>query len=239
MPTTTPPSVREISKSYDTLVGNVDHDAKAKEDRAYGGVVRAAKGMLVESMGQHLVRIAWKELEGVPKRLSFERTAVRVPLRDLYLDRLEKTDPSVARYIRDHRKRYVYPLKTDIHVSVDGRFAMGVECKAYAENAMLKRILIDFWLLRHAHPDLTCVLLQLESQLTGDYSDLSKSLHLGSTTTHTLLSYFDYDLHILTLLEGERKVDRPIHKRQFYKPLKEEHLAAAVCVLKKLLLRFL
>jgi len=47
---------------------------------------------------------------------------------------------------------------------------MGIECKAYTENAMLKRILVDFTLLKSIVPKANCVLLQLESQLTGDYS---------------------------------------------------------------------
>jgi hypothetical protein len=50
-----------------------------------------------------------------------------------------------------------------------------------------------------------------------------------------LLSYFDIQLNIITLLEGERKVDRPIHKPEFYKPLKKENLKKAVAVFKALL----
>jgi hypothetical protein len=111
---------------------------------------------------------------------------------------------------------------------------MGVECKAYTENAMFKRILVDFTLLKTTYPNLDCVLLELESQLGGDYSEL-KDITYGSPSTHTLLSYFDIQLNIVTLLEGERKVDRPIHKPEFYKPLKKESLERAVLVFKQLL----
>jgi len=51
--------------------------------------------------------------------------------------------------------------------------------------------------------------VQLESQLGGDYST-DKDIIFGSRSTHTLLSHFDIDLNIITLLEGERKVKRPI-----------------------------
>lgn len=103
---------------------------------------------------------------------------------------------------------------------------------------MLKRILVDFTLLRQIHPHLKCVLVQLESQLTGDYSQPLKDVVYGSRPTHTLLSHFDIELNIITLLEAERQVRKPIHKPQYYKPLKQESLQRAVTVLKSLLLEF-
>ncbi|MDR2345806.1 MAG: hypothetical protein LBE18_07040 [Planctomycetaceae bacterium] len=44
------------------------------------------------------------------------------------------------------------------------------------------------------------------------------------------MSYFeDVDLHIFTLLEGERNVEKPIHKD--FKQLKREHINNAVKLL--------
>jgi hypothetical protein len=43
------------------------------------------------------------------------------------------------------------------------------------------------------------------------------------------MSYFqNVDLQIITLLPGERKVDRPINKADFFKPLPLERLENAV-----------
>jgi len=128
-----------------------------------------------------------------------------------------------------------YRIKPDVQVYVDDNFKISIECKAYTENAMLKRILVDCTLIKHVFPDVKFVLLQLESQLGGDYSEVFKGVHFGSPSTHTLLSYFDIDLNIITLLEGERKVDKPIHKSEFFKPLKMEPLIKAINVLKELL----
>jgi len=111
-----------------------------------------------------------------------------------------------------------------------------MECKAYTENAMLKRILVDFTLFKQVYPNLSFVLLQLESQLGGDYSYLN-SIKYGSHSTHTLLSYFDIDLNILTLLTGERKVDQPIHKSKYYKSLRAESLLTALEIIKNLLIK--
>lgn len=106
---------------------------------------------------------------------------------------------------------------------------MGVECKTYAENAMLKRILVDYTLLTGTHAGLVCTLFQLESQLGGDYSSLSEGETMGSRSTHTLMSYFpSVNLHIVTLLEGERNISRPIHKPEHFKELKPENLDRAI-----------
>ena len=135
---------------------------------------------------------------------------------------------------------YVYKFKTDVHVNIDRKLIAGVECKAYAENAMLKRIAVDSVFLKQTHKEAHNVLLQLESQLGGDYGDMKKTKHYGSFPTHTILSYFDdVDLHIITLLEGERKVDRPIHKKKFYKKLEKGSVEKAVGVFEKLFANYL
>ena len=113
-----------------------------------------------------------------------------------------------------------------------------IECKAYTENAMLKRILVDFTLLKTVYPKMQCALLQLESQLTGDYSKINKKVILGSHSTHTLMSYFDVNLNIMTLLEGERKVDEPIHKAEFFKPLEKKIFVKTVEKIEDLLKPF-
>ena len=119
----------------------------------------------------------------------------------------------------------------DKQVYIDDVFVLGIECKAYTENAMIKRILVDFSLLKTIYPDLNCYLFQLESQLGGDYSDL-KEITFGSKPTHTLMSYFpEVKLNVFTFLEGERKVDEPIHKKEFFKPLKREQVEKAVTLL--------
>jgi hypothetical protein len=85
---------------------------------------------------------------------------------------------------------------------------------------------VDFWLLKQQIPDLSFVLFQLESQLGGDYSELNATT-IGSPATRTLLSYFNLELDIITMLKGERKVDRPIHKTEYFKELTIQSLERA------------
>ena len=224
--------IKSLINAYEFLVKGIDTKAKEAEDRAYGGIIRAGKGMLVESLAKSLIEIAWKELGRDPRRLSLDKETVKIPIKREYIERVKS--PEVKKFIKEHINDFYYPLRTDVHVHVDGKFKIAIECKAYTENAMLKRILVDITLFKQVYPDLAFVLFQLESQLGGDYSS-ANHIKYGSPSTHTLLSYFDIDLNIITLLEGERKVDEPIHKPEYYKALREESLLAALDVLIDLL----
>ncbi len=228
-----PYPVDEILKEYEILVKGIEEYAKQDDKRAYGGIIRAEKGKLVENIARLMVEIAWENLGGHPDRLSFDKSSIKVPLNKVYLDKIKF--PEVREYIKENIDRFHYNLKTDIHVSIDNNFSIGIECKAYTENAMLKRILVDFTLLKSVLPNLNCVLIQLESQLTGDYSVPTQNIHFGSPSTHTLLSYFDVDLIIITLLEGERKVNEPIHKKNYYKELKKEVVQKSINIIEELL----
>jgi len=224
--------LRSVVKEYSDLVLHLDRRARRSKKRAYGGILRAEKGRLVESISKRVVEIAWMSLDGAPERISLPTKKQKILIRQEYIDRLP--DSAVKRYIEEHKSEYFIMHSSDIHVAIDGEFVLAIECKAFTENAMLKRILVDCSLLKRLHPNLKFALLQLESQLGGDYSELN-DVTIGSTSTHTLLSYFDIDLAIITLLKGERKVDKPIHKKEFYKPLEIEGVNNAIEVIREIL----
>ena len=220
-----PAPVGALAEFYREVVGGL-HERAHASDRAYGGVVRSEKGQLLEIMAEHLVGLAWVSAGGAPERLSFRKRTYKISIRDDYVRRLPA---AVQAKINANRDGYFYKGQVDKHVSVDGELVMGVECKAYAENAMLKRVLVDFHLLKSVHPSLTCCLLQLESQLGGDFSDPAANPVMGSGPTHALMSHFpDVELNIVTLLPGERHPERPIHKPEHFKTLSSQSLEAAV-----------
>ena len=66
--------VLSLINAYEFLVKGIDTKAKDNtDDRAYGGGIRAGKGLLVESMAKSLVEIAGKEKGGKPERVSIEK----------------------------------------------------------------------------------------------------------------------------------------------------------------------
>jgi hypothetical protein len=222
-----------LIETYNQVMTVMEHDADRSnrtDTRAYGGIIRAAKGKLQEYISAELIKIAWEVELGMPaNRLEINSNKIRIPIQTEYVHKIK--DRTVRDYIALNIKRYCYGLSVDKHVFIDGRFVLGIECKAYTENAMIKRILVDFHLLKIKAPNLLCFLFQLESQLGGDYSEVSHQPK-GSLPTHTLMSYFtDVDLRVITLLSGERKVDRPINKAQFFKPISQDRLEIAASVL--------
>jgi len=217
--------LQKLIEAYNLLVRGIDDRAHEDNNRAYGGIIRSAKGGLVESIAKHVIETAWSSLCSDKNRLSFNKERVKVHIKPDYIRKIP--DKGIRDYIRKNIVDYFYTITTDVHVHINKTFVMGIECKAYTENAMFKRILVDFTLLKSLYPKLICVLFQLESQLGGDYSQPLINKIFGSNSTHTLMSYFDVDLKIITLLEGERKVDKPIHKKDYYKELKYESLYKA------------
>jgi len=207
-------NLEDIIKTYDAVIKVVDDEAREQSDRAYGGVVRSVKGQLQEYITHSLIIVAWKELKGEDDRIDINSKKIAIPIRKQYLLRID--DERVKSHIKENIDDYYYKLSVDKQVYIDDTLVMGIECKAYAENAMLKRIMVDFDLLRTVHTDVSCYLLQIESQLGGDYSNLNDVVY-GSTASHTIMSYFDTKINILTLLKGERDINNPLHKR--YKKL--------------------
>lgn len=229
--------VERIIDAYNLLVKGIEQKANEDNDRAFGGVIRAGKGLMVENMTQLLLEIAWEELGGNSERIDFKKYTKKLPIKKEYIDNIE--DKVVKDYILNNLDNYFYTLKADVHCNIDNNLVLAVECKAYTENAMIKRILVDFSLMKHGWENLNCFLLQLESQLGGDYSELNQEVMYGGSSTHTLFSYFDIKIEIITLLEGERKVNKAIHSPDFYKELKVEHLRKAINKFKKVLKNYL
>ncbi len=226
--------LQEIIQAYNAHVQGIEEKARSSTNRSYGGVIRAGKGKLQEYITETLAQIAWQYVGGNPDSLEINSKKISIPIRNEYISRIK--DQEIKKYIQKNITDYVYKLSVDKHIFIDGRFVIGIECKAYAENAMLKRILVDFDLLKMQYPDLSCYLFQLESQLGGDYHLLENSVY-GSHSTHTIQSYFSCNLNIVTFLAGERKIDRPIHK--YFKPLKIEILRDVVETLAEDMRRFL
>ena len=215
-----------LINAYNKLVKGIDDAASMSEDRAYGGIIRAGKGKLVEKITSHLVQIAWTDiLDQDPSRMEINKKKIPIGIKDDYIQRI--SNPKVKAYVISNRDKLVYKFGTDVQVYIDGRLVLPIECKSYTENAMLKRILFDAKLMKEARGINTYYLVQLESQLGGDYSELN-DISYGSPATHALLSHVDVELKIITLLKGERKVDRPIHKPEFFKELKMNELKKAV-----------
>lgn len=224
------PTIDEIVKEYNALP-IVMHDSLRDSDRAEGGIQRSHKGSFVEKLARVLVGNAWRDLGGDMNDIRLTKGSVTVPIKKEYIENLQ--DEDVKNHILSHIENYTYSFRIDVPVYIKEELIMAIECKAYAENAMLKRVLFDGSLIKEIYPRTEIVLFQLESQLGGDYSDIFKDIHYGSTSTHTLMSYFGYTLHILTLLEGERHVDRPIHKAEFSKHLRKQSLENVVDFFKK------
>ncbi len=196
------------------VLTTIDKAASKEELRAYGGVIRATKGTLLEDFLERLINNVWKNLGGDINRLDINSKKVKVKINESFIINIE--NDYIKNKIFNDIDKYFYNCSVDKHVFIDNKFIFAIESKNYTENAMLKRVLIDFWFIKHRFPLIETFLVQFESQLGGDYSELkSKDLTIGSYSSNSIMSYFpSVNLKIRTLMPGERRVDKPIHKFQ-------------------------
>lgn len=166
-----------------------------------GGQIRSRKGKLVADLLDAIVRQAWHEI-GALDRLEIRRQRVEVPINADYVRTL--TPESTKTHVKENIAGYIYRVELDRAVLIDERLVLGIECKSYTENAMLKRVLKDFELTLQRHPEMLFCVFQLENALGGDYGEPCKMDYLGSESTHTLLSHSPVRLEIITLLIGRR-----------------------------------
>lgn len=178
-----------------------------------GGTLRSLKGALVETMAEEMALLAWKNIGGKSQRIKINKT----------------------KYSISNGKGNVYKLSQDKQVYINDEFVLSIECKAYTEVAMYKRILVDAFLLKKHFPTLRFCLFQLESMLGGDYStDVEHPK--GSPSVKVLEHHFpNLNIEIITLLDGERNIKAEIHKKQFYKQLRPERLNHALRYLESVL----
>ena len=192
------------------------------------GQIRGAKGALGENMVDAIVSLAWHKIGGETNRFDIRKQTRKITINEDYIQNLR---PDVIRnHIQKNKGKYIYKIELDRAVEIDNTLVLGIECKSYIDNAMFKRTLKDFELVvKLLYPELLFCIFQLENGLGGDYGKVSKSEHLGSESTHTLLSHTPtVHLEIITLLDGNRKSNREIHKPQHFKELPEENVASCV-----------
>lgn len=188
-------------------------DRRAKNT---AGAVRYTKGKLVEEITKDLIRIAWSGISSDETRSKMDKKKITI-----------------------QTNNEVYRLSQDIHVYIDGIFRISVECKSYTEVAMYKRVLVDARLLKKAVPTIhTFFIVQLENFLGGDYGVNVKAE--GSKSVITLNRVFpEVKMHVITLLDGDRNIKKPIHRPEYFKPLNYERLKYAIEEFKKAMLESL
>lgn len=222
--------IQSIIDYYDTVMEDLYEESNP-------GKIRSKKGNLVEEIARRLVKLSWETYLGQSdNRLKQDKNKKAIKIIDLetYIQRYGESP--IVETIKSKKNNIKYNFGTDNHVYIDGTLVLAIECKSYTESAMLKRIIYDRRMLYEFAPEANYVLLQLESALGGDF-DLCSRASFGSNQYHVFMSREQTNIDVITLLEGRRDADNPIHRRENGKKLKKEHMVYAVEILAKLLER--
>ncbi|GEM_PF-1802168 len=185
-----------------------------------GGKLRARKGKLVEEGADKLVNIAWNML-GRKEQIVIRRRMFLLPA------------PG------NKKDGYKIGLDRQIYIGGDSpdKLVLCVECKAYAEVAMYKRVLLDCRIMKEAlkheigqeaAEKVEFCLLLLESQLGGDFSKEIVPKERSPAVNAIDALFPDVNLEVLVLMDGERDINQPIHKEEFRKRLNPRRVKRAI-----------
>jgi hypothetical protein len=92
--------IDSIIKGYEDVIKGIEDKALSSKNRAYGGIIRAGKGKLVETIGKLLVEAAVKQLEeeGTNIKVDFRNNPIRIPLKGDYISRIKNNDKIEIEY---------------------------------------------------------------------------------------------------------------------------------------------
>lgn len=208
-------SIKNIQSEYKRAILESQELYAGRRTKDTAGAVRYTKGKIVEDITKDIIRIAWSKISPDETRIRMDKKKVIIKTND-----------------------EVYKLSQDIHVYIDDVFRISVECKSYTEVAMYKRILVDTSLLKEAVPTINAFfIVQLENFLGGDYG--KKVDAKGSESVITLdRLYQQIRMNVITLLDGDRDIKRPLHNPEYFKPLGEERLHHAIEQFRKAMLMY-
>jgi len=205
--------IKDIQSEYKRAILESQKLYADRRDKDTAGAVRYTKGKIVEDITKDIIKIAWSKISSGEDRLRMDKKKIIIKTND-----------------------EVYKLSQDIHVYIDNIFRVSVECKSYTEVAMYKKILVDASLLENAVPTINAFfIVQLENFLGGDYGETVEAK--GSESVITLNRVFpQINMVVITLLDGNRDINKPLHKPEYFKPMKDERLNYAIEQFRKAML---
>jgi site-specific DNA-methyltransferase (adenine-specific) len=206
-------SIEDIQRKYKRAILESQKLYAGRRAKDTAGAVRYTKGKIVEDITKDIIRVAWSKISSDETRLKMDKKKIVIKTND-----------------------EVYRLSQDIHVYIDDIFRISVECKSYTEVAMYKRVLVDASLLKEAVPTINAFfIVQLENFLGGDYGAKIEAKESESVITLDRL-YPQINMHIITMLDGDRDIKKPLHMPEYFKPLREERLHYAIEQFRKAML---
>jgi len=198
-------TIEEIQHKYEMAIFRSQELYANRKVKDTAGAVRYTKGKIVEDITKDLIRISWSKVSSDEARLKIDKK--KIPI---------KTNGEI------------YKLSQDLHVYIDKVFRIGVECKSYTEVAMYKRVLVDTKLLKRAVPSISAFfIVQLENFLGGDYGVQIEAKGSDSVITLNRICP-QVNIKVITLLDGNRDIKKPLHILEYFKPLRRERLDYAI-----------
>ena len=199
------PTIEEIQTRYERAILSSQELYAERRDRDTAGEIRYTKGKIVEDITKDIISIAWSRISDPQNVLRTNN--IKIPI---------KTNGET------------FKVSHDINVYIDDVFRISVECKSFMELTLYKRFLMEAYLLKRAVTTIEVFfVVQLENALGGDYG--ASITPNGRSQVIWLNKQFpDLNISIITLLDGKRASNKPLHMPEYFRPLTDERLEYAI-----------
>ena len=205
-------------------LGDKVSKTKSKTERKSGGIKRGIKSITVEKIYSLIISHAIKEIKSKCKLVRYKD----LPLELKNFNKLNTSafyEKEFNLNFSNEEKKKGYIDKYDGYIVNENKIVMILEYKAYLENAMLKRCLLDAVFAQTVNEKIKYCICMLETSVQQNDRDIGYN-------SHSLMSFF-YEkfktkIHMLLLLDGKRGINKDITEIKFVKKVNIHKLIEAV-----------
>lgn len=207
--------IKELHIELNKIIQSADQNVnKIKQEtlRTSGGIKRMAKGNLVEEIYSKVIEFCLNEkkskLKLINKMGNLPKNTKKIPVLKVSKD---YTNLKNLKFTENEMSKG-YEDKFDGFIIENNKIKVVLEYKAYSENTMLKRCLVDATIAQTFDRNIKYCLCLLQSQLTQNDK-------LIGYNAHSLMNFFyekyNINVDILILVKEPRKVNEDIIKKKY------------------------
>lgn len=180
-----------VEYAVDELTNLMNDWCNNNETGCTGGKMREARGSGIE---EYVIRVLTKlavelQIPLVAKKGKYDKKQLRVPTSDI---------------VKEHQ--------VDVHVYLNNKFIMVIECKAYLDSCYYVRACDDFNLFKKFNYDVKHVIFTLENSIDPSTKKFTDFVHDNVCD------------NVFYMLDGKRSSNKPIYEREHKKDVNKKNV---------------
>jgi len=217
----------KLKEKIDSILSSLETNVsktKSKTNRKSGGIKRGIKGSTVRKIYSLIINHAIEETKSKYKLVMYKDLPKEIKKFNI-LKVPKKYEDKYNLNFSDEEKSKGYECQYDGYIVFENKLVMLVEYKAYFENAMIKRCLMDATFAQLVDKKIIYCLCALETQVLQDGREIGYNSH---SLRNFFYEKFKTEIEVLFLLDEARIIGRDITEKENVKEVNIDKLKKAV-----------